>query len=95
MLDLHPHYSSLAKSWRGGRAVKTATAFFAVMLGLSLWFEMAEQRQPDGVALPLAAAAASDTATPGRSGDEQQRRVMLILYMNSAGSVRAFGNLGR
>lgn len=60
--------------------------------------------EPAAVAAPLAGAPATPAVTPAaaivtpapkpESGD-QERRVLMLLLMNSGGPVRPYGNLGR
>jgi hypothetical protein len=46
-------------------------------------------------ATPAAATAVRPDETAGAKSSDQQRRVLMLLLMNSAGPVRPFGNLGR
>lgn len=48
---------------------------------------------PAGPAVTPAATVVAPAARP--DSDDQQRRVLMLLLMNSAGPVRPYGNLGR
>lgn len=90
------------------RGARFAGIFVAMALGLSMpvWLGTTiEQGLGDGVSSHVTAAAPIATeadpvaiksadAKP-RQSSEQQRRVLMLLLMNSAGPVRPFGNLGR
>jgi len=51
--------------------------------------------EPEGSATPPAVTVVKEPEPGAERTSDQQRRVLMLLIMNSAGPVRPFGNLGR